>query len=72
MSKKGFKNKTWGDQYEVNLDYRKPDGYWVHSHIELVRVPLPWEAIGKNKHAEAERLAKQKFPGCKINSVTCA
>ena len=66
------KSKTWGDQYEVSLNYKKPDGYWVNSHIELVCVPLPWEARGGNKHDEAERIAKKKFPGCKINSVTAA
>lgn len=61
---------TFGEQYEVSLDYRKPDGYWVCSHREYVSVPVKHGVNEKNNHAAAEVIAKQRYPKCRINSVT--
>ena len=61
---------TFGEQYEVSLDYKKPDGYWVCSHYELVVVRVHHGVNEKNNHAEAEAIAKQRYPNCRINSVT--
>ena len=61
---------TFGEQYEVSLDYQKPDGYWVCSHLEHVSVPVKHGVNEKNNHAAAEAIAKQRFPKCRINSVT--
>jgi hypothetical protein len=61
---------TFGEQYEVSLDYRKPDGYWVCSHKEHVTVPVVHGVNEKKNHAAAEAIAKQRYPKCRINSVT--
>jgi hypothetical protein len=61
---------TFGEQYEVSLDYQKPDGYWVCSHREHVSVPVYYGVNERNNHAEAEAIAKQRYPKCIINSVT--
>lgn len=61
---------TFVEQYEVSLDYKKPDGYWVCSHREHVSVPVKHGVNEKNNHAAAEAIAKQRYPKCKINSVT--
>ena len=60
----------FGEQYEVSLNYKKPDGYWVQSHIEHVVVRVKHGVNEKNNHAAAEAIAKQRYPKCKINSVT--
>lgn len=56
--------------YRVKLDYPKPDGLWVHSHVEEVPVELPPGAPEKCNHSLAEQAAKKKFPGCRIVTVT--
>lgn len=61
---------TFGEQYEVSLDYQKTDGYWVCSHHEHVSVPVTNGVSEKNNHAAAAAIAKQKYPKCRINSVT--
>lgn len=61
---------TFSEQYEVSLDYRKPDGYWVFSHKEHVSVPVKHGVNEKNNHAAAESIAMQRHPKCRINSVT--
>jgi len=61
---------VFSEEYEVSLDYKKPDGYWVCSHKETVSVPVRHGVNEKNNHSEAEAIAKERYPGCKINSVT--
>jgi hypothetical protein len=61
---------TFGEQYEVSLDYQKPDGCWVCSHQEHVSVPVAHGVNEKNNHAAAEAIARQRYPKCRINSVT--
>jgi hypothetical protein len=67
-----LKKTIFNDQYEVSLDYKKPDGYWVISHKEHVSIPLVGRlaANEKGNHPEAARIAKLRFPGCRINSVS--
>jgi hypothetical protein len=55
------------EAYLVKLDYRKPDGYWVCSHEEEF---YPVVSKPKCNHEKAEKLAKEKYPGCKIITVT--
>lgn len=57
------------EEYLVNLDYQKPDGYWVCSHEELVRVPVQHGVNEKNNHDQAENIAKIIFPGCRVNKI---
>lgn len=57
------------ESYIVSLDYRKPDGYWVSSHKEDVSLEYS-ESTRKNNHSKAEAIAMQRYPGCRINSVT--
>ena len=57
------------EQYNVILDYKKPDGYWVCSHVESVAVPYTPGVNMKNNHDKAEQMARKLFPGCEIRSV---
>jgi hypothetical protein len=68
--KKQTKDQYHWAQYEVSLDYRKPDGYWVVNHLHPVKVRVHISGNEKNKHAEAEAIARRDFPRCRINSVT--
>lgn len=68
--KKNKNKDTFGEQYEVSLDYKKPDGYWVMSHKEFVVVPVRHGVNEKCNHDKAKEIAKQRFPGCRINCVT--
>jgi len=61
---------TFGEQYEVCLDYQKPDGFWVMNHKEEVRVQVCRGVNEKDNHVAAEEIARQRFPGCRINCVT--
>ena len=61
---------AFNEQYEVSLDYQKPDGYWVSSHKEHVTVQVAHGVCDKRGHAAAEAIAKQRYPNCRINSVT--
>lgn len=70
MSKKKITPKTFGEQYEVSLDYQKADGYWVFSHIEHVRVQVTHGVNEKNNHEAAAAIAKKLYPKCRINCVT--
>lgn len=63
-------SKTFQEQYEVSLDYQKEDGYWVHSHKEHVEVPVERGVNEKNNHEAAAEIARQRYPGCRINCVT--
>lgn len=60
---------TITEDYEVRLDYQKPDGYWVFSHRERVTVQSMHGVDEKDNHAAAEAVAKQKFPGCRVSCV---
>jgi hypothetical protein len=60
----------FGEQYEVSIDYQKPDGYWVCSHKEVVILEVRHGVNEKNNHAAAEAIAKRRYPKCRINSVT--
>ena len=46
--------------YFVKLNYQLPEGYWKMSHVE------------KNNHDQAVKIAKERYPGCEIISVTYA
>lgn len=67
---KEYISRYFHEQYEVNLDYLKPDGYWAMSHIETVFVPVKHGVNEKNNHDKAEQIARQKYPNCRINCVT--
>lgn len=60
----------FNEQYEVNFDYQKPDGYWICSHKEHVSVPVRHGANEKNNHNAAKNIIKQRYQKCRINSVT--
>lgn len=68
--KRSLTSGTFAEQYEVCLDYRKPDGLWVCSHLEHVAVPCRHGVNEKNNHAAAEAVARRRYPGCRINRVT--
>ena len=60
----------FNEPYEVSLDYRKPDGFWVHNHRVVVTVPVAHGVNEKNNHDRAEAATRRQFPGCRVNSVT--
>jgi len=62
--------KTFEEAYAVKLNYQKPDGYWVVGHIEDVLVEVKHGKNEKDNHAEAEKLAMEKFPKAEIVSVS--
>ena len=64
------KSNTFGEQYEVSLDYQKPDGYWVCNHKEHVVVQAEHGVNEKNNHEAAEAIAFRRYNKCRINSVT--
>jgi len=68
--KKAKDNDTFGEAYEVSLDYQKPDGYWVCSHKELILVPVKHGVNEKCNHGKAAEMAEKLYPKCKINGVT--
>lgn len=70
MSKKKITPKTFGEQYEVSLDYQKDDGHWVSSHKEIVSVQVTHGVNEKNNHELAAAIARKLYPKCKINCVT--
>jgi hypothetical protein len=61
---------TFMEQYQVSIDYQKPDGYWVCSHKEYIFVPVEFGVNEKNNHDKAAAMVKKLYPGCRINSVT--
>lgn len=63
------KNDTFQEEYIVILDYQKPDGFWVWGHREEVFVTVRHGIKEKNNHAEAEKIAKNKFPSGVIKNV---
>lgn len=69
---KGKKQTQISSAYIVNLDFQKPDGYWVCSHNEDIYVCHDLTHSGKGLHREAEKLIALKYKGIKhkINSVT--
>jgi hypothetical protein len=69
MSKK-LKDQIFKESYEVSLDYKKPDGYWVCSHKEYVLVPVVHGMREKDNHDEAGEIARKLYSECRINSVT--
>jgi hypothetical protein len=60
---------TFGEEYEISLDYQKSDGYWVMSHLILVSVPVVYGINEKDNHDKAEAIAKKLYPNCKINKI---
>jgi hypothetical protein len=71
---KGMRNQmleTFGEEYEVTLDYKGEDGYWVFSHKEIVTVQVKYCARIKNNHAKAKEIARQLYPNCVIRCVLC-
>lgn len=60
------------EEYLVKINYQMQDGYWKVGHEEIVSVPIKDWAKEKDNHGEAEKLMKEKYPGCKIVSVTYA
>lgn len=69
MAKKKKPSDIFQEEYLVNLDYQKPDGFWVCSHIDYVYVTVRHGVNEKDNHAEAEAIAKKKYKICKINRV---
>ncbi len=65
-----LRRTTFSEQYEVCLDYKKPDGYWVCNHKEQVGIQTKHGENEKCQHDKAMAMALEKFPGCRINSVT--
>jgi hypothetical protein len=55
------------EAYLVKLNYLTPVGYWVCSHEEEF---YPMVSKPKGNHEKAEKLAKEKYPGCEIITVT--
>lgn len=58
------------EQYEVSVDYRDENGYWVHNDIILVDVKVRHGVGEKNNHDQARKMAELLRPGCRINKVT--
>ena len=69
MSRKN-KLKTFGEQYEVNIDYQNPDGYWVHSYDAHINVPVVHGVNEKGNHEAARELVMKLYPKCRVNKVT--
>lgn len=67
--KESLSGNTFGEEYLVNLDYKKPDGYWVIGHEETVVVRVEHGVNEKNNHDEAKAIAKSRFKECRINKV---
>ena len=66
------KNEFFLEQYEVNLDYKKADGYWVHSYCEEIMVPIKHGKNEKCNHDIAAQMAKKLYNKTehRINCVT--
>jgi hypothetical protein len=58
------------ESYEVKLNYRGNDGYWVQSHIEVITIEIKNGAKEKCNHKKAEKIARKMFPGCTVTTVT--
>ena len=69
MARKPKQSTHFDEQYEVSLDYQKPDGYWVCSHLLHVWVPVKHGVNEKRNHHLAEQEALRQFPNAKINQV---
>jgi len=67
-----MKKQIFTEQYEVSIDYKKPDGYWAMSHKVHINIPLVGVAAENEKgnHDLAVKVVKQMFPNCLVNSVT--
>ena len=61
---------TFLEEYEVKLDYKKQDGYWICSHVESVHVELQYGDDEKNHHEAAKKIALERFPGCVIKTIS--
>lgn len=61
---------TFLEAYEVNVDYQKPDGYWVHSHRATIYVRVTHGVNEKQNHELAAEQARTQFHNARINSVT--
>jgi hypothetical protein len=68
--KKKEPSEWFMEEYIVNFDYLKPDGFWVCSHEEEVVVPVRHGVNEKNSHERAASRIKSAYPNCRINSVT--
>jgi hypothetical protein len=56
--------------YDVKLNYLQPDYFWNMGHVETVELPIPSPAVEKDQHDQAAAVARKRFPGCDIVSVT--
>ena len=66
------KNELYNELYFVKLNYQLPEGYWKMSHVEEVMIPAKHGRNEKNNHDQAVKIAKERYPGCEIISVTYA
>ncbi len=62
--------ETFKEYYEVKLNYKKPDGYWVIGHIEIIPVEVKRGVNEKNNHCTAAEIALSKFPDAAVTRVT--
>jgi hypothetical protein len=67
-----MERKTFKESYQVKLNFKMPDGYWKIGHIIEVQVSVEHGVKEQQNHAEAERIAKARYPGCEIVSVIYA
>jgi len=64
------KTLTEEEQYIVRFDRQKADSHlWEMNLKELVRIETPQSKM-KNNHDAAGQVILDKYPGCKIVSVT--
>lgn len=62
-----IKSALHHEDYTVRLSYRKPNGFWLWGQEEKVRIRASAKGVG---HAEAERVARDRFPGCIVSNVS--
>lgn len=66
------KKDYFNELYFVKLNYQLPEGYWKMGHIEEVMIPAKHGRNEKNNHDQAVKIAKERYPGCEIISITYA
>ena len=70
MKKQKNRNQTFLEQYEVQYDYQKEDGYWVFSATADVFVEVEHGVNEKNNHDKAKKQFQKDHPEARITCVT--
>lgn len=71
-SKRKTKPVPFTEQYEIRYDYKKPDGYWVHSALETIDVVVDPHKNVKRNHEQAKREFLRTHPGARVTQVIYA